>query len=744
MRLPKVFQRFLFIICCFFIFLNFAKVHAESSGRAEGAGSAANNVKSEWQFVYISDTHLGFTKTDNAFEQFSKELFIEKGKYAFLIHTGDVTELGTKEAFALYRQKTSTWDLQTYSAIGNHDVRWSPSGKKMYKDFLGPTYYSFNYNGVHFVVLDSTIVHQTQGHIDEKQLEWLAKDISGIPAITPVFVFTHHPVRWTGISIDNGYKVIQLLERFTSKVFFHGHSHNVRVLSWNGMTFVQNGALFNNDYMVVKVVNIDNVKKVIVEAKTLGNISSSRTVAEIPLETKEYKQMSIVSPKEETVLSKFIPIMVSPGSLILTDAKAILNGNNSNEHHLFSSLVKKESGMWMGLLNLNGVDGGWQLLRVEGRTEGDNNVEDPEGTHKGGADPEDPGRAAKGRAGRGIASWDRWLYFQNDVDSPKEVWRNNTGEIYVAPVTSKDLVIAANIYGNISAFDQKDKTLRWQFDAGGGVYASPLVIENGRAKSVFVATDEGKIYRLSLKYGKVEWKMDLGSSIYGGISSSDRTLFCNTGSGELIALSIEDGKILWKTTLSGFTQATPQNDGSLIFLGVWGNKFYSVEEKTGNIIWQKHIGKSFYYSPGIATPYVNNDKVIVPAKDNQLYAYNKSNGNLLWSIPVSAGYSSPIGKDGVIYLATQQGKVMAIEEKTGKQKWEASLGTPFYESSPVIINNDILISSLDGELYLLSDKDGSVKWKYNVSRGYVIGTPVVRNGYIWVGSMDGTLYCLKY
>ena len=729
----------LFIVCSVFLF---------------SINTNAANLETEWQFVYISDTHLGFAKTDNALEQFSKELALEKDKYAFLIHTGDVTEVGTKEAFALYRQKNSTWDLQTYTAIGNHDVRWSASGKKMYKDFFGLPYYSFNYNGVHFIVLDSTMVHQTHGHIDEEQLEWLAKDISDIPNTTPVFVFSHHPVRWTGISIDNGYKVIQLLERFTSKIFFHGHSHNVRVLSWNGTTFVQNGALFNNDYMAVKVTNIDNVKKIIVEAKILGDAASSRTVAEIPLDTKEYKPMAIVSPKEETTLSRFIPVLVSPGNLMLTEAKAILNGKTSGEHRLSSSLVKKDSGMWMGFLNLNEIDGGWQLLRVEGRWSRRScrscRRQGPEGTWKGRIEGdtniEGP---ANGRArrvedpGSSVAFWDRWLYFQNEVESPKEVWRKNIGEMYVAPVTSKGLVIAANIYGNIMAFDQKDKILRWKFDALGGVYASPLIIENATAKSVFIATDEGKIYRLSLASGKIEWERSIDSSIYGGISSSDSALFCNTGSGELIALSIEDGQTLWKTTLAGFTQATPQSDGSLLFLGVWGNKFYSIDQKTGNIVWQKHIGKSFYYSPGIATPYLNDDKVVLPAKDNQLYAYNKANGNLLWSTPISAGYSSPSGKDGVIYLATQQGKVIAIDEKNGKQKWEVSLGTPFYESSPVITGDYILISSLDGNLYLLSDKDGTVKWKYNVSRGYVIGTPVVQNGYIWVGSMDGTLYCLE-
>jgi len=53
--------------------------------------------------------------------------------------------------------------------------------------YFGPSYYSFNYGRIYFVVLDDigysgwdaaqTVKGETVGYIDERQLEWLANDL---------------------------------------------------------------------------------------------------------------------------------------------------------------------------------------------------------------------------------------------------------------------------------------------------------------------------------------------------------------------------------------------------------------------------------------------------------------------------------------------------------------------------------------------------------------------------------------
>jgi 3',5'-cyclic AMP phosphodiesterase CpdA len=94
-----------------------------------------------------------------------------------------------------------------WSVPGNHEnfgierhlSLVSPShplyGKGMYRQRLGPNYYSFTHGGVHFVGLDSVDIADLwyYGHIDPVQLAWLRADLARLPAGTPVVTFNHIP-----------------------------------------------------------------------------------------------------------------------------------------------------------------------------------------------------------------------------------------------------------------------------------------------------------------------------------------------------------------------------------------------------------------------------------------------------------------------------------------------------------------------------------------------------------------------
>lgn len=677
---------------------------------------AATEDETRWQFVYISDTHLGFLKTNKALEDFINEMTTTNEKYSFLAHTGDITEIGAKDALLFFKEKLSSLEIPVKSTIGNHDVRWSPHGKKILNELLGNAYYSFDYNGIHFIFLDTTIVHQTNGHITNEEIKWLKNDLAKLPNTTPIFIFSHHPIRWTGISVDNGYEVLKILNKFKAKIFFHGHSHNVRVLSWNNTAFVQNGALFNGDYMVVSVAGHPNKQEVKIEARTIGKPDITRTVAEAMLYQNKENPLEILSPKEDKSYERELLVKISSKDPSLKDVKAVLGNTASASGQFVVTLINNGinngKGEWENIVNLEGLEGGRHYLKVVGTT-------------------------LDGK------EWDSIICFHHNIKKIQEVWKLSLGEQYASLQISGNILLAATLSGKVLGLDSKTGKTTWKFDAKGGVYGSSVIAEKKGEKLGIVATEEGLLYNFNLLNGKLLWQKDLGSPIYSGLAAFNNIVYCVTGQGDLVALDIDSGKVLWKTPLGSFTQGIPKITRSTIFIGTWGNKFFAVNRETGEIKWEKTIGKSIYYSPGVSSPYVSKDIVVIPAKDNKVYAYKIADGELLWEASMPAGYSSPAGKDGILYLATQQGKVIAINEKDGRKKWETSIGTPFFESSPIILKDTLLITSMDGKIFSLNLESGAVKWKYAVTNGYVISTPVFGKELLYVGSMDGYLYCLK-
>jgi len=88
------------------------------------------------------------------------------------------------------------FDAPFFAMVGNHDVvRDETDGKWLYEKYFGPTYYSFNMKGVHFVALDTQqiIDGKLVYTVSPRQLVWLKRNLAATCPQAPVVVFSHSP-----------------------------------------------------------------------------------------------------------------------------------------------------------------------------------------------------------------------------------------------------------------------------------------------------------------------------------------------------------------------------------------------------------------------------------------------------------------------------------------------------------------------------------------------------------------------
>lgn len=164
-----------------------------------------------FSFLHASDTHLDQESLPRI--ERLREIAAER-KVDFVLITGDlirdalrVGESTARERFELFRKEKEAFAVPVWVVPGNHEnfgierhkSGVSPDhplyGKAMYERYLGPTYYSFNYGGLHFVGLDTADVNDRwyYGHVDETQLSWLEEDLKEVSTETPVVTFNHIP-----------------------------------------------------------------------------------------------------------------------------------------------------------------------------------------------------------------------------------------------------------------------------------------------------------------------------------------------------------------------------------------------------------------------------------------------------------------------------------------------------------------------------------------------------------------------
>jgi 3',5'-cyclic AMP phosphodiesterase CpdA len=193
-------------------------------------------------FVQISDTHIGFNKDANpdVNATFTQTIDLVNGlpeQPALIIHTGDITHLSKPAEFDLAQQLLSrlrTTELHT--TPGEHDTT-DPTVSEYFNRFgkasANKGYYSFDHAGVHFIALINVLEFKAGGlgTLGAEQLNWVAADLKGRSASTPIVVFAHMPL-WTiyepwGWGTGDADQLMTHLSRFGSVTVLNGHIHQI-------------------------------------------------------------------------------------------------------------------------------------------------------------------------------------------------------------------------------------------------------------------------------------------------------------------------------------------------------------------------------------------------------------------------------------------------------------------------------------------------------------------------------------
>jgi hypothetical protein len=204
---------------------------------ADAAGSTGPDAGYEdFFFVQLSDSHWGFEGPPNpdAHGTLPKAVAAVNALAQapdFVIFTGDLTHTTDdprerRKRMSEVRDIVSGLKVPTVHFIpGEHDA--SLDNGKAFKEFFGPTNYTFDHKGVHFIVLDN--VSDPAAQLGDVQLAWLADDLKKQAADARIVVFAHRPLfdlypQWDWATRD-GAKAVDLLMPYTNVTVFYGHIH---------------------------------------------------------------------------------------------------------------------------------------------------------------------------------------------------------------------------------------------------------------------------------------------------------------------------------------------------------------------------------------------------------------------------------------------------------------------------------------------------------------------------------------
>ena len=142
-------------------------------------GQAASAEEPAFRFAAIADTHIAHPLDMVRFRRFLYTL--RKEKPDFLLILGDACG-HAPEYLPQIKNVCDTSGLKVHVIPGNHDDNYARNPEWFTRGF-GPTHYSFDHKGYHFVMNWS----------QSQPIEWLKKDLAAVKADTPIVFCQHYP-----------------------------------------------------------------------------------------------------------------------------------------------------------------------------------------------------------------------------------------------------------------------------------------------------------------------------------------------------------------------------------------------------------------------------------------------------------------------------------------------------------------------------------------------------------------------
>jgi outer membrane protein assembly factor BamB len=123
----------------------------------------------------------------------------------------------------------------------------------------------------------------------------------------------------------------------------------------------------------------------------------------------------------------------------------------------------------------------------------------------------------------------------------------------------------------------------------------------------------------------------------------------------------------------------------------------------------------------------------------------------VWGLDLTAGssdagsWSTPAVRNGVVYVNTHQGSLIAVDAADGTLLWQDEVGFHSW-SSPAIVDDTLVTATCLGDVraYSLADpRAPAMSWSLSLGEACLEATPVVWNNTIYLGSRDGHMRALR-
>jgi outer membrane protein assembly factor BamB len=251
----------------------------------------------------------------------------------------------------------------------------------------------------------------------------------------------------------------------------------------------------------------------------------------------------------------------------------------------------------------------------------------------------------------------------------------------------------------------------------------------------------------------LKWRFKTGGKVRSSPAVVDGAVLFGSEDGHLYCLNAADGGLRWKFFAGGDLSSSPAVAGGAVFFTGGNGDIYALDLETGKPRWVVKTGEArpWLYAKGkiqtwdywLPSPVIADGVLYSGALDGRVRAMDPKTGALKWQFDTAGTIrSTPAVFAGMLYVGDMNGRLHALDTATGAEKWRAETtlaGMPSGEiqSSPALADGTIFFGARDGYLHAVDAATGQEKWKLSHDGSWVNTSPAVDAGVVFCGSSDG-------
>ncbi|WP_078831230.1 outer membrane protein assembly factor BamB family protein [Sediminibacterium ginsengisoli] len=600
--------------------------------------SGTNAQWKPFRFAFISDTHIN-DRNNIPSEDLRRTVadINQMTDIAFVVITGDITELGTDEEIRMAKEILDQLKVPYYIIPGNHDSGWSESGGVTFARVFGYDKFRFEYNGISFLGCASgPFVRMSDGHIPRDAVNWLDAELKKTDPSQPVIFLNHYPL---DNGLDNWYEITDRLKKQNTLAVLCGHGHNNHVLNFEGIPGVMGRSNLRAKAETGGYNLVDVRTDSLIFSERRPGVNTLLPWAKVKLQKHDYASMPRPATHPVYTLNDSFPA-VKPKWTFSSDANVISTPAVAGKLVVFGNSIGR-----IDALNISNGKKQWSY-QTRGAIYSSPAVSENKVV---------------------LGSGDGNVYCLDAVKG-KLLWSFKAGAAVLgSPLISNNTVYIGASDHAFRAIDLQTGREKWRFDSLGGPMVSTPVIHDGHV--IFGAWDT-YLYSLDAVTGKLNWKWSNGSTVKNLSPASciplihDGVIYVAAPDRVLSAIDFKTGSTLWRSKEGALRESTGISaDGKWIYGKSMNDSIvaFPTSRTLPQAAWKLNCGFGYEHAPSMLTE--KDGQLIFGTKNGRVYSVNTRTREKSWAYKIDNSMVNTVNviSSRSVIASTMDGKVCLLE-----------------------------------------------------------------------------------